>query len=96
MKQNTLHACSEQIPFESPIEFTRDETEQMATTIKAGTPVRIRAGITAPDLPDFSIGGWTGTVAEVKGRGEKQRFFVQWDEGTLAKMSPEYLQECED
>ena len=57
--------------------------------------MQVRAGITAPDLPDFPIGGWTGKVTEVKGRADKQRFFVEWDEQTLAKMSPEYLQQCE-
>jgi hypothetical protein len=30
-----------------------------------GDRVRVRRGVTDPDFPDLSIGGWAGTVAEV-------------------------------
>lgn len=72
-----------------------DKTEAMSTAIKQGVRIKVRDGVSAPDLADFSIGGWTGTVVEVKGRADKKRFFVEWDEQTIAQMSAEYLETCE-
>lgn len=72
-----------------------NKTKSMSTAIKQGTRIKVRDGVGAPDLAEFSIGGWSGTVVEVKGRADKKRFFVEWDEATIAQMSAEYLETCE-
>ncbi len=67
----------------------------MTTAIKKGIRIKVRDGVDAPDLADFSIAGWTGTVVEVKGKADKKRYFVEWDETTISQMSAAYLEECE-
>ena len=67
----------------------------MAGALKSGTKVRVREGVSAPDLSRFSIAGWTGTVTDISKRGGGVRYFIEWDGATLAAISDEYRENCE-
>lgn len=67
----------------------------MSTEFRAGAAVRVKSGVTAPDLPDFSIDGWTGTVAEVGGKKGARKYFIEWDAATLEAMPQAYTEACE-
>ena len=67
----------------------------MSGKLGKGSRIRVKDGVTAPDLPEFAISGWTGIVAEVSGRGGKKKFFVEWDSDTVGSMPSEYVDECE-
>ncbi len=64
--------------------------------VQTGARVRVREGVAAPDLPEFSIGGWSGVVVKVSGSNSKRRCFIEWDAETLARMPVEYAQACEE
>jgi len=68
----------------------------MASDIAAGASIRVKEGITAPDLPDYSITGWTGTITQVSGKKGAKKIFVEWDESTLNAMSEDFKQACEE
>jgi hypothetical protein len=36
-----------------------------ATKFSVGTKVRVKTGVTLPDLPDIPLGNWAGTISEV-------------------------------
>ena len=67
----------------------------MSASLSTGTKVRVKDGVLAPDLPEFEIGGWTGTITQVTGKKEKQKFFLEWDEPTLSAMDEKFKQACE-
>lgn len=67
----------------------------MSDEFRSGAAVRVKPGVTAPDLPEFSIEGWTGTVTEVSGRKGARRYFIEWDTATLNAMPPDYAEACE-
>jgi hypothetical protein len=60
-----------------------------------GTKVRIRDGVTAPEFPDVSCAGWTGTLGDVIGSKERPQFVIEWDAATVSAMPPQYVHECE-
>ena len=68
----------------------------MSDEIRKGQRVRIRDGVPAPDLPEFSIAGWSGTVTEISGKKGQRKYFVEWDESTLQQMTPDFLKSCEN
>lgn len=67
----------------------------MAPRLAVGTRVRVNDGVAAPDIPEVSIGGWTGTVTQVSKKKSGKQFFVEWDDQTLSSMSAEYRELCE-
>ena len=66
------------------------------SALKAGEAVQVVEGVTLPDLPEFTIGGWTGEIIKVTGRKPSRKFFVQWDEQTILAFPPEFLTRCEE
>ncbi len=68
----------------------------MATDLSPGSNIRVKEGVSAPDLPDHSIGGWTVTITQVSGKMGAKNIFVEWDEATLAAMNDAYKQACEE
>jgi len=68
----------------------------MAAEFSAGTTVRVRDGIVAPDLPEHSIAGWTGMITQVSGKKGARKIFIEWDDETLNAMNDDYKQACED
>ena len=64
--------------------------------IAVGTRVRVKPDVTAPEFPDVSCGGWTGTVVDVTGaRSAEPKFVIEWDGDTLAAMPESYRTQCE-
>jgi len=68
----------------------------MSDELRAGMAVRVKDGTTAPDLPEFSISGWSGVITEVGGKKTARRYFIEWDAATLDAMSTEYTDACEE
>lgn len=64
--------------------------------LKAGAKICVKPGMTAPELPDVSIAGWTGVISETAGKKSDPKYMVEWDEATLAQMPATYVQLCED
>jgi len=63
--------------------------------IPIGTPVRVKEGVTSPDVPDFSLAGWTGAVSEVAKKKPPRKYMIEWDQSTLDAMPADYLEFCE-
>ena len=68
----------------------------MTGNLGKGIRIAVKEGVTAPELPEFVITGWTGVVAEVSGRRDERKFFIEWDSRTVGAMSTDYLQRCEE
>lgn len=68
------------------------------TTGKLGADsrVRIKPGVAMPEFPEVSCEGWTGTVAEVTGKGADAKYLIEWDEAVVAKMPADYVRACEE
>jgi len=60
----------------------------------AGSRVRVRTGVTDPDLPDLPLGDWTGTVAQVE-MGNLTAYLVRWTRKTLRTVPPALREYCE-
>jgi hypothetical protein len=57
-----------------------------------GTPVRVKPGTVDPDFPGICLNDWAGTVQAV----DAPTCLVRWNQATLARMSPTYLELCEN
>lgn len=68
----------------------------MSDQLRAGTAIKVKDGTSAPDLPDFSIAGWSGVITKVSGKKDAKKFFIEWDAATLEAMSSEYTDACEE
>lgn len=68
----------------------------MSDEFRAGTAVKVKDGTTAPDLPEFSIAGWSGVIAKVGGKKAARKYFIEWDAETLQAMPAEYSDACEE
>jgi hypothetical protein len=68
----------------------------MSDEFKTGTAVKVKTGITAPDLPEFSIEGWTGQIVQVGGKKAARKYFIEWDADTLKNMPEAYATACEE
>lgn len=66
----------------------------MADEFSVGTKICVKPGVTAPDLPEFSIGGWSGTIAEISGKKASRKFIIEWDAATRANMPAAYIEQC--
>ena len=72
-------------------------SKQPSAKLKVGTAIRVREGISVPELPDFSCAGWSGTVLEVRKKKDGSQFIIEWDDPTLEqKMPAAYQQQCEE
>lgn len=60
-----------------------------------GTQIKVKSGVTSPDMPDFPLEGWTGTVAELATKKPPRKYMVEWDDATLDAMPTGYLEFCE-
>ena len=67
----------------------------MSDELSVGTGIRVKAGVTAPDLSEFKIEGWTGTIAELTGKKANRKYIIQWDAATVEQMPAAYLEQCE-
>ena len=60
----------------------------------AGSRVRVKSGVTDPDLPDLPLGDWTGTVAQVE-MGDLTTYLIRWSRQTLRTVPPALREYCE-
>lgn len=60
-----------------------------------GSKVRVKTGITSPEFPEISIGGWVGTIVEASGKGDAVQCVLEWDDTTMSSMPADYLRKCE-
>jgi hypothetical protein len=60
-----------------------------------GAHVRVKPGVTAPELPDVLCAGWTGQIAERVGKKTDPKYVVAWDDATLAALPEGYRERCE-
>ena len=60
----------------------------------AGTRIRVRDGVTIPEFPSVSCGGWTGVIIDVSGK-ENPQYVIEWDGDSLQRMPKSYIEECE-
>ncbi|MBX3439771.1 MAG: hypothetical protein KF861_19935 [Planctomycetaceae bacterium] len=60
-----------------------------------GATVRVLDGVTLPEFPQQSIAGWTGAIAEQKGRGADIQYIIEWDDATVDAMPESYRAHCE-
>ncbi len=60
-----------------------------------GDKVRVRAGVTDPDYPDFPLGGWAGVVEDFNPTPTETLYFIEWNEDTLEEAHPAYFRRCE-
>ena len=50
---------------------------------QVGNKVRVKYGVIVPDFPDIPLGGWTGTVTEVKQADDQITYEIKWNKRTL-------------
>jgi len=62
--------------------------------LKVGDKVRVRSGVSDPEYDDLTIGGCTGTIAELQD-GTPPIVLVRWSKQTLKAQSPIYRKRCE-
>lgn len=66
-----------------------------AAKFPVGTKVRVKSGITLPDLPDIPLGNWAGTISEVFADETPPAYEIQWNQRTLDDMPSIYRKRCE-
>ena len=60
---------------------------------KVGQEVRVRFGVKDVDYPDMPLGGWAGTIIEVRG---SDTFIIRWSKETLDAIHPVFKSRCEN
>ena len=68
----------------------------MSDELSVGSKIRVKAGVAAPDLADFSIEGWTGTIVELSGKKAKRKYIIEWDASTVEKLPADFIKQCEE
>jgi hypothetical protein len=69
--------------------------ESASDKFDVGTRVRVKPGVSAPEIPDVACTGWSGTIAERIGKKSHPKYVVAWDEATLAALPAGYRERCE-
>lgn len=59
-----------------------------------GTRIRIKDNVAAPEFPDVSCSGWTGTVVDVSGKKDP-KYVIEWDESVIESFPAGYVERCE-
>jgi hypothetical protein len=62
--------------------------------LNVGDAVRVKPGVTDPDFPYITLGGWAGTISEVED-GDPRTYRLEFNERTLKSIPPIYFQRCE-
>jgi hypothetical protein len=67
----------------------------LTAKFSVGTGVRVKIGVTLPDLPGIPLGNWTGTISERFADQTPVTYAIKWNEATLDDMPSIYRQRCE-
>jgi hypothetical protein len=73
----------------------RSHTPPPPARFEVGAAVRVRPGTCDPDYPDIPLGGWAGTVKEIRQSRGATAYLVGLNQHTLDQMPPIYVQRCE-
>jgi hypothetical protein len=68
---------------------TKKRKPPIPARFKVGERVRVKHGTKDCDRPDFPLGGWAGSISEVRGL-----YLVRWSRETLASIHPIYKKRC--
>ena len=78
--------------YEGIIVSKQKSNSSSAVEFQIGEKVRVRHGLMDTDYPDMPLGGWAGTIVEVRGDG---MYTVRWSKETLASIHPVFKKRCE-
>jgi hypothetical protein len=70
----------------------RKKKPAFSAQFKVSDKVRVKHGFKDVDYPDMPLGGWAGTVIEVRGA---DTFIIRWSKATLDAIHPIFKQRCE-
>lgn len=72
------------------------KTKSRATAkFATGTEVRVKTGVTLPDLPDIPLGNWAGTISNIFVNQTPVTYEIKWNRRTLDGMPSIYRKRCE-
>jgi hypothetical protein len=72
------------------------KTKSLASAkFSVGAEVRMKTGVTLPDMPDIPLGGWTGNVLEIFCDQTPLTYEIKWHQQTLDNMPSIYRKRCE-
>ena len=57
-----------------------------------GDRIRVKQGVKDSDYPDLPLGGWAGTISEVR---KNRLCTIRWSRETLDAIHPVYKSRCE-
>jgi hypothetical protein len=66
-----------------------------APLFKIGDQVRVKRGVPDPEFPYITLGGWSGTIEEVEQAYDQFTYPIDWDQRTMERLPPVYLERCE-
>ena len=61
-----------------------------------GLQIRAKDAVVSPDFSEISFGNWTGVIVELYRNKSGIKYFVEWDDSTVARMPAEYMHSCEE
>lgn len=72
------------------------KTKSVASAkFSVGTDVRVKTGVTLPDMPDIPLGNWAGTVSQSFADETPPAYEIKWSRRTLDNMPSIYRKRCE-
>ena len=75
----------------------RKSSKRKQLKINIGDKIRVKDGVTDPDYPDRSIGGWTGKVSDIERHLNEEVILIEWDDITLRKfITLDFIEQCEE
>jgi uncharacterized protein YodC (DUF2158 family) len=70
----------------------RKPKKPVVTRFKVGDKVRVKKGVMDVEYPDMPMGGWAGTISEIRKDG---MYTIRWSRETLAAIHPVFKKRCE-
>ena len=63
--------------------------------LRVGETVRVIEGVEMPEFPSLAIGGLTGHVVELRGRGAQRNVELEWTDAAVASLPAGFADACE-
>jgi len=71
-------------------------SNKAALQLTVGTRIRVKDGVTAPEIPDICCEGWVGNIIELLGKKSQVKYIIEWDNSTIDEMPAAYIDRCEE